>query len=89
MKVKVRIFILCSLITLTSVVAQPPMPNAHGAWHDRLPPESPYRQLYRYDIGTGEFKPYGSLPVSTSTALIFSMACGYVGIKFYRNRRED
>ena len=57
------IFILCSLITLTSVVAQPPMPNAHGAWHDRLPPESPYRQLYRYDIGTGEFKPYGSLPV--------------------------
>ena len=89
MKVKVRIFILCSLITLTSVVAQPPMPNAHGAWHDRLPPESPYRQLYRYDIDTGRFEPYERMPVSTATALILSMACGYVGIKLYRNRRKD
>ena len=88
MKVKVRIFILCYLITLTSVVAQPPMPNAHGAWN-RIPPESPYRQLYRYDIGTGRFEPYGRMPVSTATLLVLSMVCGFVGIKLYRNSKED
>ena len=88
MKTKVRSHILCYLITLTSVVAQPPMPNAHGAWN-RIPPEAPYRQLYRYDIDTGRFEPYESMPVSTATLLVLSMACGFVGIKLYRNRRED
>lgn len=87
---KVCSFILCCVFCLSLAVAQPPMPNAHGAWNEKVTVETPYRQLYRYDIKTERFVPYGNTtPVSTATVLLLSLACLYTAARIYRNRKRE
>lgn len=90
MIMKRLIFLFLCIVSVNAALSQPPLPNNHGAWNDRITIGEPYRQLYRYDIQSGTFIPYGSsAPIQTGTAILMLMIGSYAGIKIYRNNKND